>query len=202
MEQQEIIKLAEPDRKGGLTVLEAFANRRAYRGGISLKNITDQELSNLLWAANGRNRPDGLRTAPSALNAQDIDVYAIMAQGAYKYDAAKHELVLISSGDYRKAAGGGQDFVADVPVVLVLAADYAKYEGAAAHMGFDMSTMVPGMAAMDAGIVSQNINLFCAGSGLATITRGLMDQIVLKEALKLKDSQHLLLNNAVGYPEE
>ena len=92
--------------------------------------------------------------------------------------------------------------MADVPVVLVLAADHAKFAEASAQMGFDMSTMIPGMAAMDAGIVSQNINLFCAGNGLATITRGLMDQKALREALKLKDSQHLLLNNAVGYPEE
>lgn len=200
MEAEKNIKLVAPERKGGLTVMEAFANRRSYRGGIASENITDQELSNLLWAAVGYNRPE-MRTAPTALNAQDIDVYAVLSQGVYKYDAGNHELVWIADGDYRKATGGGQDFVANVPVILLIVADYSKYDAAMAQMGFDMSSRVPGMAAIDTGIVSQNISIFCAGNGLATIPRAMMDQKVMREVLKLTDSQHLLLNNAVGYIE-
>lgn len=202
MELQENIQLNEPTRKGGLSIQEAFANRRCYRGGINMKSLTKQELSDLLWAANGVNRPDGKRTAPSALNAMDIDVYAITHLGTYKYDPDKHELVWLTEGDYRKAAGGGQDFVADVPVVLILVADYARYDAVPNPTGRDLSQFVPFMAAMDAGIVTQNINLFCAGNGLATISRGMMDQEVLREVLKLDETQHLLLNNAVGYPAE
>jgi len=187
---------------GGLTVQEAFANRRCYRGGIDAKFLTKQELSDLLWAANGVNRPDGKRTAPSALNSMDIDIYAVMQQGTYKYNPGVHELIRLTEGDYRKAAGGGQDFVGVVPVVLILVADYARYDAVPNPTGRDMSQFIPSLAAMDAGIVSQNINLFCAGNGLATISRSMMDHQVLRDVLKLSDAQHLLLNNAVGYPAE
>ncbi len=201
MKTEKNIKLLTPERKGGLTVMEAFANRRSCRGGIASKNITEQQLSNLLWAAVGYNRPE-MRTAPLALNTQDIDVYAVLSQSVYKYDAANHELIWIADGDYRKAAGGGQDFIANIPVILMIVADYSKYNAAMAQMGFDMSSRVPGMATIDTGIVSQNISIFCAGNGLATIPRAMMDQKVMREVLKLSDSQHLLLNNAVGYVEE
>ncbi|WP_300704442.1 nitroreductase family protein [Bacteroides sp.] len=132
----------------------------------------------------------------------DIDVYAITKQGTYKYDPDKHELIWLAEGDYRRAAGGGQDFVASVPVVLILAADYTKYDTVYNPTGFDLSQYVLFTAAMDAGIVSQNINLFCAGNGLATISHSMMDHKVLSEVLKLNESQYLLLNNAVGYPAE
>ncbi|MCD7969094.1 MAG: SagB/ThcOx family dehydrogenase [Alistipes sp.] len=197
------IKLQEPSRSGGLTIQEAFTNRKSYRGGISDRELPAQTLSDLLWSANGVNREDGGRTAASAIGGKDIEIYAIMPQGAYKYNPAVHSLELIAEGDHRPAAAGGQDFVNTVPVVLVLVSDSELFnEKAKNYPGFDITPMIAGWSAMDAGIVTQNINLFCAGNGLATITRAFMDKGALRKILKLSNTQELLLNNAVGYPQE
>lgn len=190
------IALEEPNRQGGLSVQEAFSLRRSYRGGISGRELSPQQLSDLLWAANGVNRPDGGRTAPSAIGAKDVDIYVVMPAASYLYDADAHVLKWVADGDLRKAASGGQAFVETVPMVLLLVSDAARF-------GERMDTeTVDVFAGVDVGIVSQNISLFCAGHGLATIPRAMMDQEVLRNALKLSGSQHLLLNNAVGFPAE
>ncbi|MCD8102408.1 MAG: SagB/ThcOx family dehydrogenase [Alistipes sp.] len=197
----ENIKLPAPNKTGGLTIQEAFAHRKSYRGGISDRKLSGQQLSDLLWSANGENRPDGYRTAASAINGRDIDIYAIMENGSYKYNPAVHELEFVADGDHRPAASGGQEFVNIVPVILILVSDSDHFLPAEKNYpGVDFSAFRPSWAAMDAGIVSQNINLHCAGNGLATITRAFMDKAALKEILKLKDTQTPLLNNAVGFP--
>jgi len=193
------IKLPEPNRKGGLTIQETFNNRKGYRGGISSNKLTEQQLANLLWSANGVNRADGKRTAPSAKDVRDISVYAITENAAYLYDADQHELVFLTKGDYRKTAGGGQNFVEIVPVVLIIVSDYSLFDDTISSNVY--GDIMPVWPAVDAGLVSQNINMFCAGNGLATITRISMDKDSLRHVLKLKDSQHMLVNNAVGYPE-
>ena len=145
-------------------------------------------MSDLLWAAVGINRPEsGKRTAPTAMNRQEIDVYVCLPEGAYLYDAAAHELKPVAKGDFRPAVAGGQDFVKMAPVCLVIVADVNKFKG---------EVLMP---AVDAGIVSQNISLFCAATDLVTVPRASMDQVQLKSVLKLREGQQPLMNHPVGY---
>ena len=137
-----------------------------------------------------------LTTAYSATirGRQDIDIYVINAEGAYLHVPQSNSLRPIAKGDYRKAVAGGQDFVQTAPVSLVLVSDLSRFG--------DVSDRTRLMAAVDAGIVCQNINLFCAAAGLATVPRATMDQAALKKLLKLTDSQLPLMNNPVGYPKK
>ena len=163
------------------------------RAGAVMKALSLADLSDLLWAANGINRPEsGKRTAPSALNKQDVDVYVVLPEGSYLYDAKNHQLTLVSEGDHRDAVAGGQTFVKTAPVSLVLVSDVSRF-------GDAQKTQNQLVGAMDAGIVSQNISLFCANAKLATVPRGSMDATQLKKVLKLKDAQIPMLNHPVGY---
>lgn len=168
------IKLEAPDLSRGKAVMQALSERQSTRE-FSDKELSIKDLSDLLWAANGINRPEsGKRTAPSALNRQDVKVYVCMKSGSYLYEPGKQTLVLLSEGDARP--------VDIAPVCLVLVADSNEM-----------------MAAIDAGIVSQNVSLFCSGTGLATVPRASMDKAALREALKLSDKQEPMLNHPVGY---
>lgn len=187
------IKLNAPDKNRGTTVMKALADRHSVRE-FATKELSVQDLSDLLWAANGVNRPDGKRTAPSALNKQDIDIYVILKKGAYLYNAQSHSLQPIAEGDHRPAVGGGQDFVNSAPVSLVLVSDLSRFGSAS-----DANKM---MGAMDAGIVCQNINLFCAATGLSTVPRATMDKATLITVLKLSANQLPIMNNPVGYPKK
>lgn len=172
--------------------MEAFAQRQSIRT-YSDKELSTQELSDLLWAANGINRPEkGMRTAPSALNYQDVDIYVCMASGAYLYDAKGQQLVPVVQEDLRGIVGGAQAFVKQAPVVLVLVSDLSKMRG-----GDTEANRLIG--AMDAGIVSENISIACAGLGLATVPRASMDKEQLAQKLELKSTQVLLLNHPVGH---
>ena len=149
-----------------------------------------------LWAANGINRPEsGKRTAPSAMNSQDIDVYAVMKSGVYLYNTKNHCLDFITVGDHRAFVAGRQENFAQAPFFCVLVSDISRFS-----RGDDSLKLV--WAAEDAGIVSQNISIFCASVGFATKPRASMDQERLREILKLKDSQYLMLNNPVGYKKD
>ena len=187
------IPLSVPNKTRGINVMKAFDNRHSDRE-FANKDLSIQDISDLLWAANGINRPaDGKRTAPSALNKQDIDIYVFMKDGVYLYDAHKHSLKPIAEGDHRNIIAGGQDFVKTAPVCLVYISDLSRF-------GMGNTEQVKLMGAMDAGIVSQNVNLFCAGVGLSTVPRASMDQSALKKLLKLSDSQIPMMNNPVGHP--
>lgn len=188
------IQLKAPNKTGGKTIMQTLADRHSERV-FDAKELSLQDLSDLLWAANGVNRQDGKRTAPSAMNKQDVDVYVLMKDGAYLYDAAKHELVGIATGDHRALINPRAKNAEDVPPVgLVLVSDLSKFSGHG-DRGFQMG-------ALDAGIVSQNINLFCAGKGFSTVPRMSMDNDGLKKVLNLKDDQIPMLNNPVGYPKK
>lgn len=200
----ETIKLNAPDKTRGLPVMQALALRASVRDW-SDKDLTPQDLSDLLWAANGVNRPDGRRTAPSAMNAQDVDLYVFLKAGAYKYDAAAQALVPVVAGDHRqeiapprlpaaKPEAKPGPAPAPAPVLLVLVTDIGKF-----RMG--ETDVKLRLGALDVGIVSQNIAVFCAGTGLATRPRASMDAAKLKELLKLTDTQVPLLNHPVGYPK-
>ena len=117
-----------------------------------------------------------------------------MKEGAYLYDAKANSLQPIAKGDHRAAVAGSQDFVKSAPVSLVLVSDLSRFGNIADHTKL--------MAAVDAGIVCQNINIFCAATGLATVPRATMDQAALKRILKLTDNQLPIMNNPVGYPRE
>lgn len=189
------IKLNEPDQSRGSAIMKALSDRHSDRE-FDTKDLSLQDLSDLLWAANGVNRNDGKRTAPSAMNRQEIDVYVIRKDGAYLYDAGSHTLNPIMKGDYRKAvAGGQQDFVTTAPISIVLVANLEKLGNAS-----EENTRI--IAAIDAGIVCQNINIFCSATGLSTVPRATMDKDTLKKTLKLSDTQLLLMNNPVGYPKK
>ena len=210
------IKLGDPNKTRGLPVMEALAKRASVREW-SDKDLSAQDLSDLLWAANGVNRPDGRRTAPSAMNAQDVDIYVFLKDGGYKYDAASHSLLPIVAGDYRltvtpprmpgakppakpgekpeakpESKPGPAGPPSPAPVLLILVSDISKFTRGETAGKLEI-------AALDTGIVSQNIALFCAGTGLATRPRASMDKAKIKELLKLTDAQYPLLNMPVGY---
>jgi nitroreductase len=183
------IELPAPDKTKGLPVMQALGERASVREW-SAQKLGLQELSDILWAANGINRPDeGKRTAASALNAQDIDVYAFTDAGIYLYNAQKHRLEPVAAGDYRDLPG-----MTDAPLNLVLVSDISRF-----RIGSDSVKMV--WACMDSGIVSQNIAIYCAGTGLKTRPRvGFPGAAKMRELMKLKESHHLMLNHPIGYP--
>lgn len=188
------IQLLAPNKDKGASIMKSLAQRQSHRKCAD-KELSTADLSDLLWAANGINRPeDNKRTAPSALNRQDIDVYVISKTGAYKYIAAENRLQLITEGDHRNAVASGQDFVNQFPVSLVLVSELSK-------LGDAKNERTRMTAAMDAGYVSQNICLFCSGNGLVTVPRATMNNAELKKILKLSDTALPLLNNPVGYPK-
>lgn len=195
MNAQELkdVKSNTPDKNRSVTLMKALSDRHSEREYAS-KELSLQDLSDLVWAANGINRPDGKRTAPSALNKQDIDIYVVMKKGAYLYKPQSHTLQPVAKGDHRAAVAGGQDFVKSAPVCLVLVSDLSRFGSSDQHVQL--------MAAVDAGTVCQNINLFCAAAGLATVPRATMDKTALKSILKLTDTQLPLMNNPVGYPRK
>lgn len=184
-------KLPAPSKTGGKTIVETLWERksdRVYTG----KELTPQVLGDLLWAANGVNRPESdHHTNPTASNKQEISVYAFTKDAVCLYEQASHSLKQVASGDHRGLIAGGQQFAATAPVSIVIVMDLAKYGGIT-----DGSRM---MGSVDAGIVTENINLFCAGNGLKTVTRATMDVKAIKSLLGLGDTQIPILNNPVGY---
>ncbi len=194
---QETMQLTTPSEKRGTTVMEAFANRQFVRE-YQTRDLSDQDLSDLLWAAWGINRENGKRTAPTAQNSQDIDVYVCRESGTYLYDASAHSLILVTTDDIRPLLEGRRPTGA--PVCLLIVSDMSRYNGYTP--GGEENEHYYEMGAVDAGIVSQNISLFCAGNGLGTGPRASMDQSGIRTALNLTESQRAWLNHPVGYPAE
>lgn len=187
-----VVKLPKPNLNRSGAVMKALSERQSTREYAS-KALSLADLSDLLWAANGINRNDsGKRTAPSAMNKQDVDVYVVLPEGTYLYDAKNHQLNQVAEGDHRGAVAGGQAFVKTAPVSLVLVSDISRF-------GDAKSARNQLMGAMDAGIVSQNISLFCSSANLATVPRASMDFDQLKKVLKLKETQMPMMNHPVGY---
>lgn len=177
--------------KKSATMMEALNVRKSERA-FSNKALSQQELSDLLWATCGVNRPDGKLTAPTAMNKQEIRVFVFTAKDVTEYLPQTNQLVQRAKGDHRGIVAKGQDFAAKAPVVLVLVADLDKFGSTATH--------AQQMVAVDTGIVSENINLYCAAVGLATVPRGTMDQAAIQQLLGLNQNQIPLINNPVGYP--
>ncbi len=188
------IQLPSPQTDGGRTLMQALRDRKSGRE-FSPKELSLQVISDMLWAANGINRPDSEhRTAPSARNMQEIDIYVAKADGLYLFEHKKNLLIQIMAEDIR-AITGKQPFVKDAPLNLIYVADLSKMKG--------MPTSDADFyAATDTGFVSENVYLFCASRGLATVVRGLVDKKALAEAMKLRPDQKIILAQTVGYPKE
>jgi nitroreductase len=186
------ISLPPPQMTGGKPLMQALKERQTVRE-ISPAHLPPQVLSDLLWAGNGINRPEiAHRTAPSAMNSQEIDIYVAITEGIYVYDAKGNRMEPVASGDIR-ARTGGQDFVKVAPVALILVADLTR-----------MTKVQPEdkerYATIDAGFISQNIYLFCSSAGLATVVHE-TDRTGLREALHLKPDQKIIIAQSVGYPK-
>ncbi len=190
------IKLLPPDVQNKATLMGAFENRQSFRD-FSDKNISLEDLSNLLWVAYGVNRPDGKRTVPSAMAAYSIEVYAVLPNGIYFYDAMKHELQPVAEGDYRQITGG-QDFVYTAPLNILYITNLNNFG--------ERANTVPerfllDLAIADAGHSSQNVYLYCAAFDMKTVIRGGgMNESELLKVLKLDESKYRVpLAQTVGY---
>lgn len=171
--------------------MQVLKDRKTTRD-FAADKLSPQVLSNLLWAAFGVNRPDGRRTAPSAMNWQEIDVYVAISDGLFLYNAKANRLDPVLAQDLR-AATGMQDFVGIAPVNLVYVADLSK-AGSRSDAEF--------FSAADAGFIAQNVYLFCASENLATVVRGGIDRAGLGKTMKLRPEQKILLAQTVGYPKK
>lgn len=188
-------KLPEPDKKGGMPLMQALDKRKSTRSFDDNKKISDQTLSDLLWAGFGVNRPKtGKRTAPTSYNSQDILIYVFMENGTWLYNAEDNSLVLVSSKDLRELTGV-QDFVNTAPVTLVFVSDYVKFEKAN-DTGKEYWNKA---AAIHAGLVAQNINLFCASENLGAVVRVSIQYDELKKALKFDDNKMIVVAQTIGY---
>jgi nitroreductase len=191
-EQQNLQQLPPPQTSGGKPLMQALRDRSTSREFKSTA-LPPQVLSNLLWAAFGINRPKtGGRTAPSAHDAQDIDIYVVTPERVFLYDARRNVLETVVVKDIR-ALTGRQDFVAQAPVNLVYVADFNKFPR-------DSEEDKVFYSAADAGFISQNVYLFCASEGLATMVRAYIDKPALAKAMQLKPAQRIILAQSVGYP--
>jgi len=191
---QELKPIALKPPKEGNSFLQLLEKRSSSRE-FSSEPLPVNILAGLLWAAFGINRPEsGRRTAPSASNRQEIDVYVASKSGLYLYDAKANALKPILADDIR-ALTGRQAFVKDAPINLVYVADYAKFE-----KGTEEDKLV--YSAADTGFISENVYLYCASEGLATVVRVGMDKPVLAKVMKLRPEQKIILAQSVGYPKK
>jgi len=189
------IQLPKPQMEGGKPLMQALKERKSSRA-FSTEKLPPQVLGNLLWAAFGINRPEsGHRTAPSAMNRQEIDIYVATADGLYLYDAKGHTLQPILTNDVRAATGPQQSFVGEAPVNLVYVADYSRTGRMPDEDKLSWSSA-------DAGFIGQNVYLFCASEGLATVVRGSVPKADLAKTMKLRPEQKIILAQTVGYPKK
>lgn len=191
-EKPRTIALPKPAQQGGLPLMEALKARHSTRE-FSPRELPPQVLSDLLWAAFGINRPQSAgRTAPSAHDWEEIDVYVALASGLYRYQPRPHALLQLSNEDVRDSTGI-QPFVVEAPLNLVYVADLSRMTQASDEEKRWYS-------GPDAGFIAQNVYLFCASAGLATVVRGMVDRHALARTLRLKPDQQIILAQTVGYP--
>lgn len=193
-EELKPIPLLKPQTDGGKPLMQVLKDRKSSRE-FSSENLPAQMLSNLLWAAFGVNRPEsGKRTAPSAMNRQEMDIYLASADGLYLFDAKAHALKPVLAQDIR-AMTGLQSFVKDVPLNLVYVADFSR-------MGSATAKQKEFYSAADTGFIAENVYLFCASEGLATVVRGSIDKAALAKVMKLRTDQKITLAQSIGYPKK
>ena len=198
------IKLPPPQTSGGKPLMEALKLRQSTRGGFGPSvNLTQQQLSNLLWAANGVNRERGnQRTAPTAAAWNNIDIYVTTSDGLFVYDAVAHALKVIKKEDVRATSGlegpsGGmmrQDFAKTAPVSLIYVADMEKTGG----MKWEGEDVGATWSYANAAAIAQNVYLYCASEGLACILRAMIDPTAVAKSFNLRPGQRAILTTTIG----
>ncbi len=179
--------LPPPDKTGGKPLMQCLTERKSSRDFLPGKTLDAQTLSDLLYAAYGMNRPEqGRHTVPTAMNRQDVAIFVLLPDGVFRYDAAKHGLVEISTADERNNAGGNPGMFAKSAAVVVFVSDSKKIDNER-------------YAAFHAGCASQNISLFCASAGLGTVVVGSYNDNALRKILKLNDAERIQMTQAVGF---
>jgi len=187
-----VISLPTPQKDGGKTLMKTLEGRRTTRE-FSNESLPPQVLANLLWAAFGINRPEsGQRTAPSAMNSQEIDLYLALSNGLFRYNPKENQLERILEQDLRPRAGGNDSF-REAPLTLIFVADLPRLAKAKPETR-------PFYAAFDAGCICQNVYLYCASEGLGTVVHDL-DRTALASAMKLGPEQQVILAQAIGFPK-
>jgi len=188
------IQLPEPQMSGGRPLMQVLKERKSSRT-FSADTLPKQLLANMLWAAFGINRPEsGGRTAPSAMDRQEIDVYVATADGLYLHDAKLNALKQVLAGDIR-ATTGLQSYVQEAPVNLIYVADFSR-------MGDMKDEDKVFYSAANAGFIGENVYLYCASERLAAVVRGAIDRPALAKAMGLKPNQRVILAQTVGYPKK
>lgn len=191
--QPKEVQLPEPETKGGMPLMDALMNRQSTRE-FSEKELDHQTLSNLLWAGFGYNRPDEKkRTAPSANNKQEFEIYCAMSNGLFLWEPERNVLIPIVDEDIR-AKTGGQDFVATAPLNLIYVCNNAAFDE-------EMTDRRRNIVHINAGYISENVYLFCASAGLNTVARGYFDPVELPKAMLLPENKWIVLTQSVGYPK-
>ncbi|HNR69434.1 MAG TPA: SagB/ThcOx family dehydrogenase [bacterium] len=185
------ISLPTPQQRIGMDLMEALQQRQSIRN-FSSDSLSYQELSDVLWAAFGINRPEtGKRTAPSAMNRQEIQIYAALASGLYRYDASGHQLIKVSDKDIRSDTGR-QDWVAQAPLNLIYVSDFSQLD-----RGDDTAKKL--ISSTNAGFIGQNVYLYCAAAGLATVVRGGFNEQMLAKSMQLPEHMKIILTQTVGH---
>lgn len=187
------IPLQPPETQRGKPLMQALRDRKSERS-FADRPLTVQELSNLLWAANGINRSNGHRTAPSARNVQEFDLYVIRQDGIYVYEPKQHQLRPIAAGDHRKSAGN-DSYVATAPLNLIYVADLSKISWTR-----DPNVKLR-IAGLNVGFIAENVALFCSSEGLNSVPRISIDTDSLSTILKLRPEQKIILATTVGPPK-
>jgi len=187
------IQLPPPQTDGGKPLMQALKARQSTRE-FGAEKLSLQVLSNLLWAADGINRPDGRRTAPSASNWQETEIYITLPDGVYVYDPKGNLLRPVVAGDLR-AEAGTQPFVGQAALNLVYVADTTK---AAKAKPEDRDFLL----GADVGFIAENVYLFCASEGLVAVVRASVPRDALAKRLQLRPEQHITLAQSVGYPKK
>jgi len=200
-QEAEVIKLPPAQMEGGMPLMQALKLRQSTRGNFGPEvKLTMQVLSNLLWAADGVNRPGGQRTAPSAVDWQNSDIYLATADGVFVYDPINNGLKVVTKEDVRAKAGlegSGQmiqEFAKTAPLSLVYVGNMAKTK-AMKYQGQDVG--IP-WTYTGAGAIAQNVYLYCASEGLACILRAMLDEVQVAKAFKLGPDQKVLLTQTIA----
>ena len=189
------IKLSPPNTVGGKPLMQALKNRQSTKTFTS-QNLSLSVMSDLLWAAFGINRPEtGKRTAPSAMNSQEMDIYVVFQDGTYLYEADGHRLVMVSERDVRSLAAT-QSYARVAPINLIYIADYARMN---ARIKDEKKSIY---AAFHAGAIAQNVHLYCASAGLGAVVRDGVNRKALHKALNLRPEQAIVMAQTVGYAEK
>ena len=189
------ISLPNPQMEAGMSVMQALAKRQTSRS-FSGEELTPSQLSHILWAANGVNRPDSDgRTNPAALGVHSVEVYAVTAEGIFLYQPQTHTLQSIAEGDFRMTTTTGQPFVGEAPLNLVYVGNSAAWENAGRGPSGEKQVLFDSIAA---GTMAQSVALVAAAEGIGTCVRASVDHAAFSEAAHLQDGQTILLAQTLG----